>query len=498
MLILGFNLDGVRDKLFSGTAHAPIRSLAVLPLANLSGDPQQEYFADGITEELITIIGKIGSLRVISRTSVMQYKQTHKTLPTIARELHVDAFVGGSVQRSGNRVHITAQLIQADPERQLWTESYERDLGDILALQADVALAIADEVRVKLVPHERSRLANARSIDPAAYDAYLQGRYYWNKRSREGVLQGLEYFQKAVRIDPTYALAHVGVADSYIVLVGNHWLSPSEAIPPARAAALTALSADETLAEAHTSMASIAESDWDWGTVEREYRRALELNPNYATAHHWYSAFLSEMGRDEEALVQARRAAEIDPLSMIINTNIGQVLYKARRYDEAQRALSRIIQTDPNFWPAQYLAGLVYVQTGQFNESIAALQRAASLSPGDDLVRSALVYAYSRAGRNAEAQKVLAEWQNLSAGRYVSGYLFALSYVGLGQNEKALQLLEKAYQNQDSLMISMGTDPILDPLRSDPRFRDLLQRMKLSHGVTSSLTRSTQGAVEHG
>ncbi|MGB9072483.1 MAG: protein kinase [Terriglobales bacterium] len=478
--LLAYKMGNSRQPVLRRTDAARIQSLAVLPLTNLSGDPQQEYFADGMTEQLIADIGKIGALRVISRTSVMQYKNANKALPTIARELNVDAVLEGSVLRSGKRVRITAQLIQAKPEQQLWAENYERDLSDILVLQSEVARSVAAAIQVELAPHEQTTLASTRSVVPAAYEAYLQGRYYWNSRTREGVLRGLAYFEKAVRLDPTYALAYAGIADSYIVLIADHWLSPGEAMPPAKAAALKALGLDEALAEAHTSMASIAESDWDWVTAEREYQRAQELNPNYATAHHWYSIFLSEMGRHEDAVVQARRALDIDPLSSAINTNLGEVLYQARRYDEAERVLSKFIEMEPRFWPAYYSAGRAYVQNGQFNEGIAALKQAAVLSPGDDVVLSALVYAYGRAGRKTEAQQVLKEWKNLSRQRYVSGYLLAQSYLGLGEKEKAMQSLAKAYQERDTLVIAMGSESMLDPLCSDSRFQDLLRRMNLA------------------
>jgi serine/threonine protein kinase/tetratricopeptide (TPR) repeat protein len=483
-LLVALNFGGRLQRMLGQTGPQPVESLAVLPLVNLSNDPQQEYFADGMMEELITTLGHIKALRVISRTSAMQYKHTNKALPAMARELNVDAFVEGSVLRFGKRVRITAQLIQAKPERQLWAGSYERDIGDILALQDDVASAIAGEIQVKLAPNEHSRLSNTRSVDPAAYEAYLQGRYRWNERSRKGVLQSLEYYQQAIRADPSYALAYAGIADSYIVMVADHWISPGEGIPPARTAALKALSIDDTLAEAHTSMSSIAESDWDWVTAEKEYRRALELNPNYATAHHWYSGFLSEIGRDEEAAIEARRAVELDPLSPAINTNLGEVLYMGRHYDDSQSVLLKVIEKEPRFWPAYYSAAKVFMHAGRFNEAIAALQQAAVLSPEDDSILSALVYAYGRSGRIAEGKKTLVKWENLTRGRYVSDYLLAESYLGLGQKEKAMQLLTEAFQQHDALLVSIASESMLDPLRSDSRFQDLLRHMNLVQRVS--------------
>jgi len=351
----------LRDCLHGRLWGPQIESIAVLPLGNLSGDPGQEYFADGMMEELITNSGKISALRMISRTSVMRYEKTDKPLPQIARELNVDAIVAGSVLRSGNRVRITAQLIQAKAERHLWAESYERDLGDVLAVQSEVARTIAEEVQVKLSPQEESSLGAVRAVKPDAYEAYLRGRYFWNKRDREAVMEGLMYFQQAVEMDPTYALAHAGVADSYVIIGTNHWLSPNETFPKAKAATLKALEIDNTMAEAHTSLALIKQPEWDWVGAEREYRRALDLNPGYAVAHHWYSLFLCETGRHEQAVVEARRAAELDPLSPIISLNMGQILYAARPHAEARRAIQRTLEVSPDFFAARALLGLVYL-----------------------------------------------------------------------------------------------------------------------------------------
>ncbi len=484
-LLIAGNVGGWRQRLLGQADASRIQSLAVLPLVSLSPDPQQEYFADGMTDELIATLGKIGALRVISRTSVMPYKETKKTLPTIGRELNVDAVVEGSVLRSGNQIRITTQLVQVKNERQLWAESYERKLTDILLLQSDVARAIAAGIRIELAPQEQRRLSSTRSVNPEAYDAYLQGRFYGNQRSQEGVQRCLEYFQKAVALDPSYALAYAGMADSYIVLMANHWLAPGEAIPPGRTAALKALSLDDSLAEAHTSMASITELDWEWAAAEKEYQRALQLNPSYATAHLWYAVFLSEMGRHDEAVAQARSALDIDPLSLISQTVLGQTLYNAHRYDEAQHSLAGVLKLDPHFWPALYCAGVTHALGGRFDEAVADLNQAANLSPADDMALSALAYAYGRAGKKEKARTVLEQLNKLSRQRYVSGYLFAVSYAGLGQNTKALQSLERAYQERDTLMTWIGAEPMLDSLRSDQRFQNLLNRMNLSQAVPS-------------
>jgi TolB-like protein/predicted Ser/Thr protein kinase len=479
-VVLGLDLFGLRGRLVSlFTGQSRIRSLAVLPLANLSGDPAQEYFADGMTEQLITNLGKIGALRVISRTSVMQYKDTKKTVPTIARELNVDAVVEGAVLRSGNRVRINAQLVHGSTDRHLWAESYERDVRDVLALQSEVARAIVEQIQIKLSPQEEGRLLAARTVKLDAYEAYLKGRYFWNKRDREAVMEGLRYFQQAVKMDPTYALAHTGVADSYAIIGGTHWLSPDETFPKAKAAALKALEIDNTMAEAHTSLALIKQSEWDWMGAATEYKSALALNPGYAIAHQWYSLFLCETGRHEQAEVEARRAAELDPLSPIISLHMGQILYAARRYAEARRAIQGTLEVSPDFFAAREFLGLVYLQEHKFAESIAELQKAATVSSKEDSVMAALGYAYAVSGRKGDSQDILNGLKEQSRRRYVSPYLIALICVGLGQKGEALEWLEEAYKQRDSELPMIGVEPIFDPVRLDARFRDLLRRLNL-------------------
>jgi len=478
-LLVGLNVGGSRDHLL-GHARAPrIESLAVLPLENLSGDPEQGYFADGMTEALITDLSSIAGLRVISRTSAMRYKGSKKSLREIAQELNVDGLVEGSVLRSGDRVRITAQLVQAATDRNLWASMYERDVRDLLAMQNEVARAIVEQIQIKLSPQEESRLRTARAVKPEAYEAYLRGRYFWNKRDREGVTKGLQYFQKAVELDPTYALAYVGVADSYLILGTNDWVAPSVALPEANAAALKALEIDENLAEAHTSLSQVRQLDWDWKGTEIEFKKALALNPGYATAHQWYSYFLSNMGRDEEAISEARRAAELDPLSPIISSHMGQTLYFARRYNEARRALERTLDLSPDFYLPRYLLGVVYIQDHKLEEGIAKLREAALLAPGDDETKAALGHAYALAGRPSESKEVLTELREQSRKRYVSPSLLALVCVGLGNKEEAFGWLEQAYKQRDGRLPWVGMEPMFDPLRSDTRFRDLFRRMNL-------------------
>jgi TolB-like protein/Tfp pilus assembly protein PilF len=474
---VGLNVDNWRDRLL-GHATAPrIRSLAVLPLENLSHDPEQEYFADGMTDELITYLGRISALRVISRNSVMLFKGQHKPTPQIARELNVDAVVEGAVLRSGDRVRISAQLIQANPEKHLWAESYNRALRDVLALQSEVAQAIAGEIQMKLSPQEAGRLPTARPVNLEAYDAYLKGRYFWNKRDRADVLRGLQYFQQAVDLDPTYALAHSGVADSYITLGTFNWLPPQESFPKAKAAALKALEIDDNLAEAHTSLAEVKNLEWDWNGAEVEYRRALVLNPSYAIARLWHSVLLSYAGQHEAAISEAKRAQELDPLSSIIGTNLGQVFYNSRQYEKAREAVQKTLEVSPDFLLARFILGLIYLQENKLEEGVTELQAAMALFPEDDQIKATLGYAYARSGRRGDAQQILAELKGQSRKRYVSPYLIASIYVGLGEKSATLDWLEEAYRQRDIDLPFIRVNPAFDPLRAEPRFASLVRKI---------------------
>jgi TolB-like protein len=352
---IGWRLGWLR----SGLRPGDVQSIAVLPLANLSGDPAQEYFADGTTEELITDLAKISALEVISRTSVMHYKGTQKTVPEIAKELGVDALIEGSVQRAGSRVRITAQLIHAPADRHLWAESYERDVKDVLALQDEVARAIAGEIQIALTPQERTHLASARPINPEAHELYLKGRYQWNKRTEEGLKKGLEFFQQAIREDPSYALAYCGAADTYGILGNNRFLPGVEAYPKAREATLKALELDQNLAEAHASLGLVlVDYDRDWSAGEREYQRAIELSPSCATAHHWYALALASMGRTDEAIREIELARRLDPLSVRVSSNVGFALYFGRQYDRAIPELLKAIELEPSNDDTHCLLGL--------------------------------------------------------------------------------------------------------------------------------------------
>jgi TolB-like protein/Tfp pilus assembly protein PilF len=477
-VLIGLNVAGLRDRLL-GRAIAPrIESLAVLPLENLMGDPAQEYFVDGMTEALITELAQISALRVISRTSVMQYKAARKPLPQIAKELNVDAVVEGSVQRSGDRVQITVQLIQAPTDRHLWAKPYERELRDVLVLQREVASAIANEIKIKVTPQEQAQLARARPVSPEAHEAYLRGRYYWNLRTEDGLKRGIEYFLQAIEKDPGYALAYAGLADSYAVMSGWNLMAPKEGYPRAKAAAFKALEMDETLAEAHASLGDARYVyDWDWVGAEKEYKRAIELNPGYATAHQWYAEYLSRMGRHNEAIAELKRAQELDPLSLMINAIGGWIFVCARRYGEAIAQCRRTLELNAGFYPAHGNLGRVYEQEKLYDEAISEYQKAKALEAGNPFLAADLARGYAAAGRKTEALKIISNLRELSKRRYVSPYKVAQIYVALRDFDQACAWLEKAYDEHSYDLTGAKVDPTLDRLRSDPRFQDLLRRM---------------------
>ena len=471
-VLVGLNVGGLRNRLQGGPAPGKITSLAVLPLENLSGDPEQDYFADGMTEALIMELGKISALRVISRQSVMQYKGTDKPLPDIAEELKVDAIVEGSALREGDRVRISAQLIRAVPEKHLWAQSYERNLTNVLALQREVTRAIAREIKVAVTPEEEIRLAGARPVKGEAYEAYLRGRYFWNKRTEEALKKSIEYFQQAIEKNPSYAPAYAGLADAYIVMIGWRFISNTEGLPHARTAATKALEIDDTLVEAHASLAGVKEQEWDWIEAEIEFRRAIELNPGYATAHQWYAEFLAKMGRFTEAVAEIKRARDLDPFSLIINAIEAQVFFLARRYDEAIKSCRRTLELDPNFFPAHLYLARAYLEMGFYEDAIAEMERWAALS-GRPEMKITLAFTYAAAGQRTEVRRVLDELERF----YVPPYLLALVYAGLGEKDRAFQQLDEAYDVRDPDLVYLKVDPRLDPLRSDPRFQSLLRRM---------------------
>ncbi|MCX6554352.1 MAG: protein kinase [Candidatus Aminicenantes bacterium] len=466
--------------LFTKPEFAVIHSLAVLPLANYSGDADQEYFSDGMTDALIAGLAQIKAIKVISRTSVMQYKETKKPLPQIARELGVEGIVEGSVMRSGNRVRITAQLIDARQDRHLWANNYEREMTNVLALQSEVVRAIAGEIRVQVTPQEHARLCTSRTVDPEAYQAYLMGRFYWNKATAPAMEESIEYFQKALAGDPQNAAAYAGLVEAYSILGQMAALPQAELASKKREAALKALEIDDTLAEGHAALGNVkVEIDWDWEGAEREYKRAIDLNPNYANAYLWYSQLLNLLSRHEEALMANIRARELDPLNPFIAANLLWRYYYLGRYEEAIAASGKLLEMYPNYWLNHWTRGLLYSALGMHEAAIMEQQKAVALSEGSLECLPDLGYAYARAGRMAEALKVLDKLQEESKKRHVPSSFFAPVYAGLGNAEMAFASLEKAFQEHDDRVAYYMMDSAFASLRSDPRSISLLRRMNL-------------------
>jgi TolB-like protein/DNA-binding winged helix-turn-helix (wHTH) protein/Flp pilus assembly protein TadD len=474
-LIVFFTGWKLHSRYYAATV---IHSLAVLPLESLSNDASQDYFADGMTDELISDLGQLSALRVISRTSVMGYKHAHKPLPQIARELNVDAIVEGTVLRSGDRVRITAQLIDATADKHLWSQSYEGELKDTLALQNQVARAIADQIRIKLNPQEQAALKIARVVNPEAYESYLKGRYFWNKRTPDSLKVALAYFNQAIDEDPNYAQAYSGLADTYALL--GDWqyavMTSKEAFPRAKAAAIKALELDSTLSEAHNSLAFCFDAfDWDLDSAGKEFQRSIELNPGYATAHHWYAWHLSLLGRFDEALEEMRKAKNLDPLSLIINADLAELLVIAHFYDESIIQSRATIAMDPNFALAHNQLAQAYLQKHMNVEAIAELQKAVELSGGSPTCVANLARAYAASGKTSEAVKLLGDLKNHSNRGYSDASEVAVVYAALGDKDQAMHWLEIGYEERFNPGVLLR--PGFDPLRSDQRFQDLLRRI---------------------
>jgi TolB-like protein/DNA-binding winged helix-turn-helix (wHTH) protein/Flp pilus assembly protein TadD len=467
---------------FRNSPSPSIRSLAVLPLESLSADASQDYFADGMTDELITDLSQISALRVISRTSVMPYKHAAKSLPQIARELDVDAVVEGTVLRSGDRVRITAQLIQANADKHLWAASYEGDVRDTLALQNQVARSIADEIRISLSPQEQAVLKSAKVVNPEAYEAYLKGRYFWNKRTANSLKTAVDYFNQAIAKDPNYAEAYTGLADTYALL--GDWqyavLTPKEAFPKAKAAAIKALELDSALSEAHNSLAFCFDAfDWDFESAGKEFRRAIELNPGYATAHHWYAWHLSLTGQYDDAIAEMKKAKNLDPLSLIINSDLAELLVIAHFYDESITQSRKTIGMDPNFALAHNQLAQAYLQKHMYAESVAEFQKAVELSNGSPTCIANLARAYAASGKTSEALKLLDDLKKNSNRNYSDASEIAVIYAALGDSDHAMNWLEKGFEERFNPGVL--SRPGFDPLRSDPRFQNLVRLIGLPH-----------------
>ena len=479
-LFIGFKGGGLRQRFLGRPDPSGIRSLAVLPLENLSRDPEQEYFADGMTEALTTELAQISSLKVISRTSVMQYKGTKKSLPQIAQELSVDAVVEGAVQRSGDKVEVTVQLIHAPSDRHLWAKSYERGLRDVLALQRDVAHAIADEIKAKLTPQEQAHLTTARTVNPEAHDLYMRGVALRDNNDEISLGKSIDWFHRSLLKDPDYAPAHAGLSVAYTFQSFLGVLPARETFPKAEEEARIAIALDPSLGKAHDALAWVAYVyKWDWPLVERELKRALELNPNDVDAHHYYSHYLFTMGHRTEALAEGEVAAGLDPLSQIQKNHLLWQYVEAKEYDQAMELGKKIVELGPTD-PVQYMMlADSYVGKRQFEQAIALLQKAISLSPTRTEPQVALAGAYARMGKANEARKVLRRLETLPSSQYVSPIGMATVYCALGEKERALEWLEKAIQQHDAGVSDLPSLPGLDPLRGDPRFKDSLRRVGL-------------------
>ncbi len=486
LILAGLILVLMRLKWMGSASHPAqsvakrtISSIAVLPLDNFSGDPNQEYFADGMTDELTTDLATISALRVISRGSVMQYKGAHRPpTPEIAKALNVDAVVEGSVVHIGDRVRITAQLIDALADKHLWAKSYERNSRDVLALQDELASAIARQINIELTPDEQARFADAQPVNPEAHEAYLKGRYYLSSYTRAGVKKAIDQFELAIKADPSFALPYTGLADAYTY--GEDWYFPAtEVMPKAKAAAKKALQLDDSLAEAHSSLAFINwEYDFDWGEGERESRRAIGLNPNYAEAHHQYGFLLAFRGRFDESLAEMKRASELDPLSAGITNDVGIPLIFQAKYEAVKGQSDKALELDPNVYLAHWNLGWADIEAGKFSAAIPELEKARAMD-APPFVAGFLGYAYAAAGERARAEAMIAELNQMSSRRFVSPFCTATIYLGLGDKRRALDGLEKAYEVRSPWLTLLKVDRVFDPLRSDPRFIELLKKVHL-------------------
>ena len=485
------NFLGWRDRLLGRPHPLQIHSLAVLPLENRSGDPEQDFFADGMTDELISELARISGIKVISRTSVMRFKNSKQLLPEIAKSLRVDGIVEGSVQRVGNRVRIKAGLIYAGTDRQLWTQSYDEDLRDVLTVESVVAKAIADEIQVQLTPQEEARLTQPRPENPEAHEAYLMGRYYWNMRTAEGLQKSITYLQHAIAIDPDYALAYAALSDSYHVLPELTSVSASEAFPKARTAALKALELDNSLSEAHSALASVKEDyDWDWKGAEADYKRAIDLSPGYMLARALYSNLLLELGRFPEALVQAKVAQQLDPLSVFANDNLSGILYYSGQYDQAIVQCRKTLEIGSASGQVHRHLAQILTQNQLYSEAVSELEKAIELSGGSPEAVAELGYVYGISGNADGANRTLSQ---LKSARDTSPYHLAIVYMGLGEKEMALRALDEAIKHRSPGVVHLKIAPQFKTLRTDQRFKKMLVDIGIDTAEKSASSILSQG-----
>jgi TolB-like protein/Tfp pilus assembly protein PilF len=456
--------------------------LVVLPFTNLRADEEDEYFADGMTEELISTLSKIGGLRVIARTSSMRYKGAGKSIHEIGRELNVGTIIEGSVRKSARSLRVVVQLIEVQTRELIWSQIYHRELEDIFDIQSDIASQVAHALKVQFMEGKSPKFAIASTKNLEAYNLYLKGRYFWNKRTKAGFEQAIEYFEQAIKIDSAYAPAYAGLADCYFLLANHGYHLPKEAMPKAKTAAMKALEIDDTLAEAHSSLAGFIHMfDWNLPAAESEYQRAVAFNPSYATAHQWYALLLAQMGRLDESIVESKRAQELDPLSLVINSVAGRMLHFGRQYNHAIEQYLETLELDPSFWIAHAFLAQTYVQKQRYEDAIAEFQKAIDFSGGQLAVTAMLGHAYAVSGKKDEAQKVLDELIKLSQQEYALSYFIAMIYTGLGEKDQAFEWLQKAYEERSDFLLDLNITPVFDSLHSDPRFIELLKKVGLEN-----------------
>ena len=453
--------------------------LAVLPFENLSGDREQEYFSDGLTEEMITQLSRLNPERlgVIARTSAMMFKGTKRRITEIGKDLGADYVLEGSVRRSGNRVRISAQLILVADETHAWAKTYERSSRDVLKIQSEVARAIAGEIQIKLTSREERRLAKTPAVPAEAYEAYLRGRHAWNRRTEEGMRKSISFYEEAIQLYPHYSVAYAGIADSQVMLACRGMVPAKETFQSAKIAARKALDLDDGLGEAHASLAHVRLHDWDWKGLEKDFRRAIELEPSQTIVYYWYGEYLMSMGKPEEAIAVTQQAHRMDPLSPVLGSSLGMILYLARRYDQALHVLDRTLEINPEHFLPHLRVGLVCVQIGKFDLAISHLKIAVKLSGQSTETQAALALAYGAAGKSERATKILSQLQKLRGQRYVLPYNLAKTYAACRNSDKAFEWLETSYQEGTPDLIELNSEPIFDGLRGDPRFTGLMRRV---------------------
>lgn len=462
---------------FQSQNKSSIHSLAVLPFANLRSDPESEYLSEGITESVTNSMSPIPNLRVLSRGMVTRFKGKEIDPQKVGRDLNVDALVQGSLTQQGDTLVVNAELVRVADGSQLWGQQYNSKLSDILQVQQDISRQVSEQLRQKLSGEEKKKIQNTYTQNNDAYQLYLKGRYYWNRRTNSALKKAVEYFQNAVQLDPNYALAYAGLADCYSLFSRYDVDSPKKSFPLAKKAALDALNIDQNLAEAHISLAyEMQLFEWDWAGAEKEFKKGLEIDPKYASGHQWYSEFLVAMNRRDEGLQEAKKAVELDPLSLQINSNLSLVYYMSRQYDLSMDQARRTLELDPNYARGNYRLGKSLIQKGRFEEAISSFQKAL-LASDDAAYISGLAYAYAMSGKRNEALQIIEQLKIRSKNKYVSPYNVAMIYVGLGDKEQSLQWLEVAFSEKDDWFDQLGTDPVWDSLRNEARYKDLLRRM---------------------